>query len=317
MANRFRSGAVSNDDTPVGNDAAGEPGISTRNNVDNYVRSGSNGGGGRSRGTSFGGSSVSGGGSTSIFDSVGVGGRGRGEGANSDGKSSSFFAGGMSINGDSSMFSSAGFLGQQGTVTKGTGKTASADGSGFASKGFDVSGGIAKISGLSGTGDLPLRNPFPPTEEPRLGWLVQDSPDNKNSDFFSGSLRDPALTDHGAGGCYDEILFNDNAFPTSYDSKWISQQYQEQGLDFLSGGQDGFGAIKGTETNSSGESSHRSRTNNIPYSGSSGVVGNTGVIMGGDFATYGNSNAGDGQRHQRSSAKYSGGGGFSGIDYVD
>ena len=231
----------------------------------------------------------------------------------------------VSIEGDSSIFSSAGFVGQQGTAintfsdTSSGGRRTSTSGSFAGVTNTARSAGGAAVGSLgwsgAGSGELPMRTPDPPMEEPQLDWLMQDPPENKH-DFLIGSVWDSDVTNYDASSRFDENVFNDNAVPTSYNSKWISQQYQEQGLDFLSGGQVGFGAIKGIET-SGGESRNKGQVNNVTTPGSGGGAGNTGVTMGGDFASYGNSNVGDGQR--RSSARYSGGGGgaFGAMDYID
>jgi hypothetical protein len=118
----------------------------------------------------------------------------------------------------------------------------------------------------------------------------------------------PAITNYDASSYYDTNFLSDNALPRSYNSNWISQQYREQGLDYLSGGLEGFGAIKGIET-SGGESRNRARADNIPQPG---VAGNTGVTMGGDFSSFGA--VGDGQRR---SARYTSGGGDVGFDDSD
>jgi hypothetical protein len=285
------------------------------------------------RTSSLGGSSVSGGGSTSIFTSSG-GGAGSNGGREVDNsvshfgserKSTPFFAGGMSIKGDSSIFSSAGFVGQQGTVINAfserdgrrstSGKFAGVSSRDSAMSARGVSGGSLGLSG-SGSGKLPLiRSPVPPSEGPRLDWPRRDPPENKH-DFTTGSVLDPTITNYDASSYYDENSLKNDALPTSHNSRWISLQYQEQGLDFLSGGQEGFGAIKGIET-SGGESNNRAQANIIPPPRSGVGPGNTGIIMGGDFARYSNSNVGGGQL--RSSARYSGSGdgGFDGIDCED
>ncbi len=272
--------------------------------------------------TSLGGSSVSGGGSTSIFHSSGggVGSNGGREIDNSirkfgsERKSTPFYAGGMSIKGDSSIFSSAGFVGQQGTVINAFSerdgrRSTSSSYSGVCSGSTAMSERGVTGGSLDWSGELPLlRSPVTPTEEPLLGWLRQDPPGNKY-DFTTDSVLDPAVTNYDASSYYDENSLENDALLTSYNSGWISQQYQEQGLDFLSGGQEGFGAVKGIET-SGGDS------NIIPPPKSGGGPGNTGVTMGGDFAHYGNSNVGG--RQLRSSARYSGGsGGFDGMDCED
>lgn len=293
----------------AGGSSQGVVGNSHRNNFNSRGDGGSS-----SRGTSIGSSSLSGGGSTSIFNSGASGGGGTTStfsNFGSNGNSASFSAGGMSVKGDSSIFSSVGFIGQQGTVTnvfseKGGGRSTSG-GSGATSRNMGVSaGGVAeRPSGLrGGVGESPLRSPVPPSEEPRLDWLRQEPPQNEHDWMDS-----PAATDYDATRSYYTNVLNDNALPTSYKSNWISQQYQEQGLDYLSGGLEGFGAIKGVET-SGGESRNRARADNIPQPG---VAGNTGVTMGGDFSSFGA--VGDGQR--RSSARYNSGGGDDGFDDND
>ena len=61
----------------------------------------------------------------------------------------------------------------------------------------------------------------------------------------------------------------------------MADVYAEQGLDILSGGEEGFGAVKGTEKQGGDFSQRDSR--GINYGGSGGEAGLTGQSVGGDF----------------------------------
>jgi hypothetical protein len=163
-----------------------------------------------------------------------------------------------------------------------------------------------------------------------LDLLVQDPPadfggrrDRRDAPFGNDSdLAPSAYGDGGGGGHYDENILDDDVYSYDDESKdvavhdgvKVSQRYRERGLDILSGGRDGFGAVQGVEKSGGGDLSYRGSAADVRVPG---VVGNIGVTMGGDFASNGNSNVGGGPR--RSSARYSGGGGggFGGINYGD
>lgn len=161
-----------------------------------------------------------------------------------------------------------------------------------------------------------------------MDWLRQDSPatgDGGGRSFGYGSDPAPSSQDGGGvGGYYDDDIPEDDVFPYDdddddpYDDVDIpdggtsmSQLYRDRGLDILSGGRNGFGAVQGVEKTGGGFE-HRGSAADVKVPG---VVGDAGVTMGGNFASNGNSNVGGGLR--RSSARYSGGGGggFGGIDY--
>ena len=164
-----------------------------------------------------------------------------------------------------------------------------------------------------------------------MDWLLQDTSVG-NGEIVDrrvaplGYDSPPAPAAYGGGGDYydENIIPDDDVFSHDDDSDdfddnyaldrgiVVSQQYRERGLDILSGGRDGFGAVPGVEKSSGGDVSHRGSAADVRVPG---VVGDAGVIMGGNFASNGNSNVGGGPR--RSSARYSGGGGggFGGIDY--
>ncbi|KAL3811778.1 hypothetical protein ACHAXA_004210 [Cyclostephanos tholiformis] len=154
-----------------------------------------------------------------------------------------------------------------------------------------------------------------------MNWLVQDSPvgyggisGSRVASFGYDSTPAPVAYGGGGGDYYDEnIIIDDDVFSYDDDSDdlddfdildggiIVSQQYRERGLDILSGGRDGFGAVKGVEKSGGGDMSYRGSAADVRVPG---VVGDTGVIMGGNFASNGNSNVGGGPR--RSSARYSG-----------
>jgi len=60
----------------------------------------------------------------------------------------------------------------------------------------------------------------------------------------------------------------------------MSDVYAEQGVDILSGGQEGFGAVKGIEKQGGDFSQRNSRGENY---GGGGRSGDNGGVVGGDF----------------------------------
>ena len=158
--------------------------------------------------------------------------------------------------------------------------------------------------------------PAPPADEPQLDWLVQDSPGSYDSTINIPEEPHPPPSAYDDDAGYQEDIIDENTYAAtaSFDSdKSISQQYQERGLDMLSGDQPGFGAVQGIEK-AGGDLSNRGSVEDVKVPGG-GKVGDVGVTMGGDFGSHGNSNVGG----ARSSARYSGGGGggFGGIGYGD
>jgi hypothetical protein len=122
----------------------------------------------------------------------------------------------------------------------------------------------------------------------------------------SGTTHLPLLRHSAAGECYydeNNIIPDDDSFTHEYDSDdlddfdvlnegiIVSHQYRERGLDILSGGRDGFGAGQGVEKSGGGDTKH---WGSAADARAPGLVGDAGVIMGGNFASNGNSNAGGG-----------------------
>jgi hypothetical protein len=154
--------------------------------------------------------------------------------------------------------------------------------------------------------------------ETHLDWLVQDEPASNGGGGFRYDNKEDPNTPPAWFGNANVYYNDDNIIPDNdendedvyedesnddifYDERLgsMSQQYQKQGLDMLSGGLDGFGAVKGIENVGI---NHRGSASDVKVPGG-GVSGNVGVTMGGDFN--GSSNVGNGPR--RSSARYSGG----------
>jgi hypothetical protein len=181
-------------------------------------------------------------------------------------------------------------------------------------------------SRATATTTTPMIPPSPPvTGQTQLDWLIQDEPARSDEGFGYDNTEDPNTPPAwfgNANGYYndnniildndvdnDEDVYEDEESNNNvhYDERLgsMSQQYQKQGLDMLSGGLDGFGAVKGIEK-VGGDMNHRGNAADVKVPGG-GVVGNVGVTMGGDFNS--SSNVGNGPR--RSSARYSGGGDYS------
>ena len=143
-------------------------------------------------------------------------------------------------------------------------------------------------------------DPTPPMEEPQLDWLTQDSMGGGNSYIPSSPEPSSVTSDYGSANHSNDMYSNINSQPTattsSYNGKRISELYQEQGLDMLSGNQDGFGVVQGF-TSTGGDVSHRGSADDVKVQGK---VGDMGATMGGDF---GSSSGG--------SARYSQGRGFT------
>lgn len=252
---------------------------------------------------------MSGGGGTSTFSGNSGGDRG-------GGASSSFSAGGVSIKGDSSIFSSMGNIGQGGATNV------------FSSGGGapPPAASAAPMAPPQANGSrprpvAPAAPPVPPIVEERpqqLDWLTQDSI-NSNSDYSTTNdyTETPVeyTQDYSSISSYDTDIGKEYIPPPQYESidtntaqeydlseERISQQYQSQGLDMFSGNQDGFGAVQG-ESKAGGDLSHRGSADDVK--GEAGVVGSVGVTMGGDFG-------GSGGVSGRQSARYNQGG-----DYED
>ena len=242
-----RGGAPSRGGGPSG---GGSRGSSIGGASASFRDGGSSGGDGAASFQGGGRSGVSGGGGTSTFGGGGTGG-------------GSFVAGGVSIKGDSSIFSSAGYVGQGG--------------------GADAFGGGGAVQpGGAGARSPPRqpdarrepRGPAPPApEEPALDWLVQDP-------LGDGPFEDPGpVAEFSRGGGRDDYPASDDA-PRRVDAgaatdpspgRNLSEQYRDRGLDVLSGGQAGFGAVQGDYKGGGG-----------PAGDGSGGGGGGGVV-GGDF----------------------------------
>lgn len=174
--------------------------------------------------------------------------------------------GGVSIKGQSDIFSSMGFVGSQG---------------GASTQVF--SSAVSKVTSPASAPkkSSPVQPRYPPLSMAQsLDFLTQatSAPGEDLNDIYpdppSASYHvEPFYDNKHEDTTIDAPEYNYNAFgPT------LSQQYEEQGLDILSGGEPGFGAVQG-EVKGRGDFSNRDAVEQVGYGGS-GVVGNTGSVMG-------------------------------------
>lgn len=173
--------------------------------------------------------------------------------------------GGVSIKGQSDIFSSIGFVGSQG---------------GGSTQVFSSAGGKVLSPASAPMKSSSAQPQDPPLPAQSLDFLTQatSAPGEGLNEFYP----DPPPASYQVEQLYDDEHkdatidapeYNYDAFgPT------LSQQYQEQGLDILSGGEPGFGAVQG-EVKGRGDFSNRDAVEQVGYGGS-GVVGNTGSVMG-------------------------------------
>ena len=191
--------------------------------------------------------------------------------------------GGVKIKGDSSIFSQSGFVGQGGSTN-----VFSSDGGGVG--GMGGSGGGAPISrppppsqpaaqsARSAQPRPPASRPPPPPSGPSLDFLTQAGTD---------SAAPPSYDDNTNQNNDDNNTNQYGDYPSEQaqgppPGKRMSDVYAEQGVDILSGGQEGFGAVKGIEKKA-GDFSQRDSRGSYGGGGGGGEAGNTGTSVGGDF----------------------------------
>ena len=203
------------------------------------------------------------GGSTSTFS---VGGTGGGGG-------SSFSSGGVSIKGDSSIFSSTGFVGQGGSTST-----------------FDM-GGAMNASPPSYDIQRPangraaaapqrrVNRPTAANVKVELDWLTQASVDEYDDEDDYGGDGEDYYAESSYSTPTPPPLFEDDEQDDEFCDAdlgpcppqngerrtFLAETYESQGLDPLSGGRDGFGAVKGVES-AAGDFSSRGSVSDVPKS---------------------------------------------------
>ena len=267
------------------------------------------GGGGNRRGTG----SVSGGGGTSTFSSGGN----TGSGGNFGG-GGSFNAGGVSMKGDSSIFSSMGFVGQGDSSQGGSTSTFNMGGpSAGGGGGAPARPRVAKAAPppplpqqpSMTAADLNFLTQAPPTAVSDAGYdddmmysSSNTSPESEAS--YYNPDNEPPSGDEGDNDdyySYDHVVSH---YDTTASVTSMSNQYQEEGVDILSGGQEGFGVVEGV-TRTGGDATYRGTADEVKEDRKKGDLG---ISMGADF---GGSFGGGG------SARYSSGRGVGGMELDD